>query len=181
MRYNGFILFIVASILASCGGDAKSGKSQEQTNMETAIKAKLDGLLANKEKLDIAAGEQLIEDITSYSNEYRSDSMTAVFLLDGAQLCGTMGKYQKAIQLLMNYTEHPKAAKLDYATYLVGYEYDAHLKQPVTAEKYYRTVIERYPDSEWAKVANQSLQWLGLSDEELIKKLEEKNSKTNEP
>jgi TolA-binding protein len=102
--------------------------------------------------------------------------MSAVFLLDGAQLCASMGKYQKAIQWLMNYSEHPKASQLDYATFLVGYEYDAHLKQPMTAEKYYRAVIEKYPESQWAKSANQSLQWLGLSDDEIFKKLEEINA-----
>jgi outer membrane protein assembly factor BamD (BamD/ComL family) len=181
MRYSVIFFVMVMLVVSSCTEKAKEGKSQEQLNKELAIKSKLETILSNKDKMDIGAGEQLIEEISQYSNEFRSDSMTAVFLLDGAQLCGTMGKYQKAIQLLMNYTEHPKATQLDYATYLVGYEYDAHLKQPVTAEKYYRTVIERYPDSEWAKVANQSLQWLGLSDEELIKKLEEKNAGSTAP
>lgn len=181
MRYSIIFSMVFVMTFFACGENAKKGKSQEQVNKELEIKSKLDVILSNKEKMDLAAGDQLIEEITKYSNEFRSDSMTAVFLLDAAQLCGTMGKYQKAIQLLMNYTEHPKATQLDYATYLVGYEYDAHLKQPVTAEKYYRTVIERYPNSEWAKVANQSLQWLGLSDEELIKKLEEKNASTTAP
>ena len=172
MRYNSVVLLLIAALWMACDNSESKGRSDEQISQIEWIQKDLTALISNKENLDIKAGEELLEKITKYSNAYREDSMSAVFMLDGAQLCATMGKYQKAIQLLLNYTEHPKAAKLDYATYLVGFEYDEHLNQPMTAEKYYRAVIERYPNSEWAKVANQSLQWLGLSDEETIKRLE---------
>jgi outer membrane protein assembly factor BamD (BamD/ComL family) len=99
-----------------------------------------------------------------------------VYLLDAAQLSSSIGKYQQAVQFLMNYVEHPNASKKDYATYLVGYQYDAFLKQPQQAEKYYRATIERYPDSPWAKTANQSLQWTGMSDQEIIQKLESQSA-----
>jgi outer membrane protein assembly factor BamD (BamD/ComL family) len=172
MRCNFFVLLLMILSFVGCDSSKSEGRSSEQLKQIEIIQKDLMSIIENKENLDIQAGEELLDKITKYSNAYREDSMSAVFMLDGAQLCATMGKYQKAIQLLLNYSEHPKATKLDYATYLVGFEYDEHLNQPMTAEKYYRAVIERYPNSEWAIVANQSLQWLGLSDEEIIKKLE---------
>lgn len=176
MRYKSSFVIIFSFLIFSCDTSHPDGRTREQREKMELIQKELSGVLSTKEQVDIKAADVLIEKIAQYSNAYREDSMSAVFLLDGAQLCASMGKYQKAIQWLMNYTEHPKAAKLDYATFLVGYEYDAHLKQPMSAEKYYRAVIEKYPNSEWAKTANQSLQWLGLSDDEIFKKLEEINT-----
>ena len=175
MRSKLPFIYLLALIVWSCGSSNHDGRTNEQREKMELIQKELSAVLSTKEQVDVQAADILIEKIAQYSNVYREDSMSAVFLLDGAQLCASMGKYQKAIQWLMNYAEHPKAAKLDYATFLVGYEYDAHLKQPMSAEKYYRAVIEKYPGSEWAKAANQSLQWLGLSDDEIFKKLEELN------
>jgi len=172
-----YFLSLIILVLASCGND--SSRSPEQSKLMNEISSLSKDVYQNEKPIDVQKGEELLQKLTSYTNAYRSDSISATYLLDAAQLAASLGKYQKAIDLLLNYAEHPKASKLDYATYLVGYEYDAHLKQPVNAERYYRATIERYPDSEWAKTANQSLQWLGLTDEELIKKLEEKNQPTS--
>ncbi len=180
MCYKSILKFFPALLLlimVSCGNE--SNRNPEQTKLMDAITDLSKEVYQNEKPIDIQKGEDLLQKLTEYTNAYRSDSMSATYLLDAAQLAASLGKYQKAIDLLLNYAEHPKATKLDYATYLVGYEYDAHLKQPVSAERYYRETIERYPDSEWAKTANQTLQWLGLTDEELIKKLQEKNQSTS--
>lgn len=168
------------SILFVMGCASPSNRTADQDQLFNQINDLSKEVYQNEKPIDLVKGEELLKYLTKYTNSYREDSMSAVFLLDGAQLAASLGKYQKAIDLLMNYSEHPKASKLDYATYLVGYEYDAHLKQPANAEKYYRATIERYPDSQWAKTANQSLQWLGMSDEEMVRKLEEMNANTSE-
>ena len=170
----------LVSILFVAGCESPSNRTADQDKLFNQINDLSKEVYQNEKPIDLVKGEELLKYLTKYTNSYREDSMSAVFLLDGAQLAASLGKYQKAIDLLMNYAEHPKATKLDYATYLVGYEYDAHLKQPANAEKYYRATIERYPDSQWAKTANQSLQWLGMSDEEMVRKLEEMNANTSE-
>jgi tetratricopeptide (TPR) repeat protein len=171
-----FALFILI-FGVSCSDSSKY--TPEQKELLEQINDLSKEVYQNEKPIDLVKGEELLKYLTKYTNSYREDSISAVYLLDAAQLAASMGRYQKAIDLLMNYAEHPKATKLDYATYLVGYEYDAHLKQPANAEKYYRATIERYPDSQWAKTANQSLQWLGMSDEEMVRKLEEINQKTS--
>ncbi|MEN9948269.1 MAG: Outer rane lipoprotein [Bacteroidota bacterium] len=170
----GALMFL---FLMGCSNPSNHTPEQEQLLEQIGDLSK--EVYQNEKPIDLVKGEELLKYLTKYTNSYREDSISAVFLLDAAQLAASMGRYQKAIDLLMNYAEHPKATKLDYATYLVGYEYDAHLKQPANAEKYYRATIERYPDSQWAKTANQSLQWLGMSDEEMVRKLEEINQQTS--
>lgn len=177
MRYKSFlcILACLASVWISCN-QSSPGRGEEQMKLSNQISELSKQVYQNNQAMDMAKSEALLKYLTEYCNKYRQDSLSAVYLLDAAQLSSSIGKYQQAVQFLMNYVEHPNASKKDYATYLVGYQYDAFLKQPQQAEKYYRATIERYPDSPWAKTANQSLQWTGMSDQEIIQKLESQSA-----
>jgi tetratricopeptide (TPR) repeat protein len=172
MRCKFSVLLLLVIVVISACSNTPKGRGEEQMKLSNQISQLSKEVYQNNQPMDLAKSEQLLKYLTEYSNKYRQDSLSAVYMLDAAQLSSSIGKYQQAVQFLMNYVEHPSASKKDYATYLVGYQYDAFLKQPQQAEKYYRATIERYPDSPWAKTANQSLQWTGMSDEEVIKKLE---------
>lgn len=172
MRCKFSVLLLLVIVVISACSNTPKGRGEEQMRLSNQISQLSKEVYQNNQPMDLAKSEQLLKYLTEYSNKYRQDSLSAVYMLDAAQLSSSIGKYQQAVQFLMNYVEHPSASKKDYATYLVGYQYDAFLKQPQQAEKYYRATIERYPDSPWAKTANQSLQWTGMSDEEVIKKLE---------
>ncbi len=167
-------LLLMFGIWSACN-DSPKGRGEEQMNLSNQISQLSKEVYQNNQPIDLVKSEELLKCLTEYSNKYRQDSLSAVYLLDAAQLASSIGKYQQAVQFLMNYVEHPNASKKDYATYLVGYQYDEFLNQPQQAEKYYKATIERYPDSPWAKTANQSLQWNGMSDEEIIEKLESKS------
>lgn len=165
------LILLVIAVFSACN-NTPSGRGEEQMQLSNKISQLSKELYQNTQAMDLAKSEELLKYLTEYSNKYRQDSLSAIYMLDAAQLSSSIGKYQQAVQFLMNYVEHPSASKKDYATYLVGYQYDAFLKQPQQAEKYYRATIERYPDSPWAKTANQSLQWTGMSDQEIIQRLE---------
>lgn len=173
MRCNTLSAFLFCLLLlAFACNNAPSGRSEDQMNLSNQISKLSKEVYQNNEPLDMVKSEELLKLLTEYSNKFREDSLSSVYMLDAAQLSSSIGKYQQAVQFLMNYVEHPNANKKDYATYLVGYQYDEFLNQPQQAEKYYRATIDRYPDSPWAQTANQSLQWVGKSDEEIIKELE---------
>jgi len=176
MRCKLSVLILLVTAVFSACNNTSSGRGEEQMQLSNQISQLSKEVYQNNQPMDLAKSDQLLKYLTEYSNKYREDSLSAVYMLDAAQLSSSIGKYQQAVQFLMNYVEHPNASKKDYATYLVGYQYDAFLKQPQQAEKYYRATIERYPDSPWAKTANQSLQWTGMSDEEVIKKLESQSA-----
>ena len=169
-------VFIFIQLAWLACSDTQKGRGEEQMKLSNQISQLSKEVYQNNQPIDLVKSEALLKCLTEYANKYRQDSLSAVYLLDAAQLSSSIGKYQQAVQFLMNYVEHPNASKKDYATYLVGYQYDAFLKQPQQAEKYYRATIERYPDSPWAKTANQSLQWTGMSDQEIIQKLENQSA-----
>ncbi len=172
MRSKYLLLLCIMGLLGIACNTPSKGRDEAQMKLSNEISSLSKEVYQNNEPMNLEKSESLLKLLTEYTNKYRQDSLSAVYMLDAAQLSSSIGKYQQAVQFLMNYVEHPSASKKDYATYLVGYQYDAFLKQPQQAEKYYRATIERYPDSPWAKTANQSLQWTGMSDEEIIRKLE---------
>ncbi len=175
MRCKFNVLILLVIVVFSACNNTPSGRGEEQMQLSNKISQLSKEVYQNTQEMDLIKSEELLKYLTEYSNKYRQDSLSAIYMLDAAQLASSIGKYQQAVQFLMNYVEHPNASKKDYATYLVGYQYDAFLKQPQQAEKYYRATIERYPDSPWAKTANQSLQWTGMSDQEIIQRLEGEN------
>jgi tetratricopeptide (TPR) repeat protein len=174
-KYFLLVLLLMSGSWSACNESSK-GRGEDQMKLSNQISRLSKEVYQNNQPIDLVKSEELLKCLTEYANKYRQDSLSAVYLLDAAQLSSSIGKYQQAVQFLMNYVEHPNASKKDYATYLVGYQYDAFLKQPQQAEKYYRATIERYPDSPWAKTANQSLQWTGMSDQEIIQKLENQSA-----
>ena len=93
------ILFWGISIIVfSCS--SPSNRTPEQEDLLSQINTLSKEVYQNEKPIDIPKGEELLKYLTQYTNAYREDSMSAVFLLDGAQLAASMGKYQKAIVLL---------------------------------------------------------------------------------
>jgi outer membrane protein assembly factor BamD (BamD/ComL family) len=169
MHKSGVFFWLISLVWFAC---QTKPASSEKEKMAEEIQSLAHVVLVESQDVHLDQADALLKMYVDYSNKYREDSLSSVFLLDGAQLAASMGKYHMAIQLLMNYAEHPKAAKLDYATYMVGYEYDAHLHQPAKAKQYYQAVVDRYPNSTWAGEAKKSMKWVGMSDQEIISNLE---------
>lgn len=116
----------------------------------------------------------------TYYNQHGKDSLGQAYLFEAAKVADALGKYQKSIDLLINY--HDLVAnynKKAEAAFLVAFIYDAHLKDSKKAIEYYNKVIELYPKSEWAEQAKSALHLVEMNDEDLMKFLDEKNKKAS--
>ena len=135
MRSKYLLLLCIMGLLGIACNTPSKGRDEAQMKLSNEISSLSKEVYQNNEPMNLEKSESLLKLLTEYTNKYRQDSLSAVYMLDAAQLSSSIGKYQQA-------------------------------------EKFYRATIERYPDSPWAKTANQSLQWTGMSDEEIIRKLE---------
>lgn len=180
----------MALILASCGDSEPSNNGHTEDSLpqlqgdannvdplmieirDMEAKAKLDSVM------DRNVGLRLLKAYQEYYNKHPSDSVGLNCLYQAARVADAMGKYQKAIDLLINYHDGvPNRDKQAEAAYLVAFIYDAHLKDAKQASTYYNKVIEKYPGTTWADQAMLSLQLVGKNDDELLRFLEEKNKK----
>jgi tetratricopeptide (TPR) repeat protein len=112
----------------------------------------------------------------NFVNFFPADSLCPEFLVLGAKVAEANGQFEKAIQLLLKYHDsYPNAINRDFIAYRVAFIYDEHLKDKEKAKAYYNKVIQLYPGTKWASEAEAALRLVDMSDEELIKFLQEKN------
>ncbi len=170
------LIATVVLILNACSGKTKDPKTAWNDQQKERI-AKLEELLEK----DVAGKHAdsvnvLLTAYQDYYNKNLQDSLSGVYLMQAARLAEGTGKYKKAIELLFNYHENFKAApNRDFAVYRIAFIYDEHLKDKTQAAHYYNQVISLHPDSPWAKEAQNALNILYMSDEELLHFLKSRN------
>lgn len=125
---------------------------------------------------DRSTALQLVKAYQDYYNQNTKDTLSGEFLFRAASLSVSLKKPQQAInQLVTYYDTYKTASRRTEALYLIGFIYDSEMQNVEKAKEYYQRVMEIYPQSLWAEQANAAMQFVGLSDEELIKKLEAAN------
>lgn len=161
-------------------------KNDQPKGPEEIKKAKLDSLQKRISEMEAIGKEQISRDQQSalfktyqeYYNTSGKDTISLNYLFEAANLAQVLGKYQKAVDLFINFHDgFPASHRCDEAVFNIAYIYDEKLKNAEKATTYYNKVIELYPNSLWAEEAKAALHFVGLSDEETIKKLEAINSK----
>ena len=129
--------------------------------------------------LDRNVGLRLLKAYQDYYNKHPNDSLGMAYLFEASRVADAMGKYQKAVDLLVNY--HDGIANMEKkaeAAFMVAFIYDAHLHNTKKAIEFYNRVIQLYPLSPWAEQAKGALHLVGKSDEELLNFIKEKNKGT---
>ncbi|MBX7051891.1 MAG: hypothetical protein K1X54_07635 [Flavobacteriales bacterium] len=185
-------LFACMLLLASCGNQSETPQDAEDHSMPqmTGDASNVDPLMieirdmeakAKRDSvMDRSVGLRLLKAYQDYYNKHTTDSLGLACLFEAGRVADALGKYQKAIDLLINYHDAiaNKERKAE-AAYLVAFIYDAHIHDAKKATEQYNKVIELYPGTLWADQATHALSLVGKSDEELINMLEEKNKKSS--
>lgn len=175
----GLICLVI--FLAACGDDKGTNSAddikaaQKETWAKEIIELE-EKMASSKDSLPRTVATDLLAHYVDYINAYHSDSASVRYTYEAANVAAGLGKFQKSIELLTNYHEgYPNAKDRDKAVYLIAFLYDSQLHDEKSAIKYYNKVIELYPNSPYAQQAQDALRWVGLSEEEILKKIEEIN------
>ncbi len=101
------------------------------------------------------------------------------YLFNAAKTANTIRDYAKSISLynwiLDKYPDDPLAAK---SLFMMAFTYDSPpLNQEDAAKKYYEEFLEKYPKDELADDAKFLLDNIGVSEDELLKRIQEKQKK----
>lgn len=178
---NKFLLACLILFLAACGADnsassADEKKAEQKESWAKEIAELEEKMTSSKDSLPRTVATDLLTHYIDYINAYHSDSASVRYTYEAANVAAGLGKFQKSIELLSNYHDgYPNAKDRDKAVYLIAFLYDSQLHDEKNAIKYYNKVIELYPNSTYAKQAQDALKWVGLSEEEILKKIEEIN------
>jgi tetratricopeptide (TPR) repeat protein len=165
--------------MVGCGGEAPASAEEKKKELLDSLQVRIIELESiGKESLTRDRQNELFKAYQAYYNSSGKDTISLNYLFEAANLAQVLGKYEKAIDLFINFHDgFPASHRCDEAVYNIAYIYDARLKNAEKAITYYNKVIELYPTSLWAQEAKGALHFVGLSDEEMIKKLDEINKK----
>ena len=124
--------------------------------------------------------EETLNTINLYQKfieKYPKDSLSVKFLYQCAQLSKSIDLYGEAIhnfKLLIE--KYPNNKNTPKAMFLIGMIYENDIKNKDKAKEAYQKFIEKYPNDELSDDAKTLLQYIDLSDEELLKVLKEKSA-----
>ena len=163
-----FVSLLLVAILLSCGEKMSVEKINE---LESKVFAK-DAVLSSENVI------QLVDAYLLFAKQNPNDQQTPEFLfkaLDVAVGVNAEGP-QKAIDIADILIEkYPDFEMTPMALFIKGFVYENMIGDLRNAEMTYRQFIEKYPNSPMVEDVKATLENLGLTPEELIRKFEEAN------
>ncbi len=163
-----FVLLLLAAVLFSCGEKMSVEKINE---LESKVFAK-DAVLSAENVI------RLVDAYVLFAEQNPNDPQTPDFLfkaLDVAVGVNAEGP-QKAIDIANILIEkYPDFEMTPMAMFIKGFVYENMIGDLQNAEMTYRQFIEKYPNSPIVEDVKATLENLGLTPEELIRKFEEAN------
>ena len=163
-----FVLLLLAAVLFSCGEKMSVEKINE---LESKVFAK--GAVLSAENVI-----QLVDAYVLFAEQNPNDQQTPDFLfkaLDVAVGVNAEGP-QKAIDIANILIEkYPDFEMTPMAMFIKGFVYENMIGDLQNAEMTYRQFIEKYPNNPMVEDVKATLENLGLTPEELIRKFEEAN------
>lgn len=154
-------LLAAALLLAACGGPSREKQIADIERQEEQIST----ADINAQDEDIAP---LVQSYTRFANDFADDSLAPVYLQRAADLCISLGNTDRAISLLDSvvslYTGYEDVAG---CYFLKGYAYETAEQYDKAAEAY-TYFVDNYPDHPLASDTRLSIQYLGMSAEEML-------------
>lgn len=129
-------------------------------------------------KLNVAAAKDYVNICEAYAliNPQAKDSPE--FLFKAAEVAHTIKSYNKTFELYDWILEkYPKFEKSPTALFLKGYIFDNELKKYDEATKIYNEFLEKYPNSDLVDDVMTLKEYMGKSDEEILKLIEQNKKK----
>lgn len=175
----------LAAIMMACNGTGEKAEEKNKLNEATSNKEAarseieaLEGELMNKLRsgFDEELAKRVVDFYVTYANNNPKDEYTPEYLFKAGEVSIGLKEFDQAVGYFERvYKNYPEFNKRVESLYLIGFTYDEHMDKYGKAKEYYQKVIDNHPDHEFADDAKASIETLGMSDEELIKKFEEKN------
>ena len=163
-----FVLLLVTAMMLSCGEKMSVEKINELESKVLAKDAK-----PTKENV-----VQLVDAYTLFAEQNPNDAQSPDFLFKALDIAVGVNTEdpEKAVKIADVLVEkYPDFEMTPMAMFIKGFVYENMIGDLQNAEMTYRQFIEKYPENPMLEDVKSTLENLGLSPEELIRKFEEAN------
>ncbi|GEM_PF-1059824 len=176
------ILIITGSILfAACNDKEAHHHSVAKEAAKKRLVTQIDSLEAifNAEGMqDRFTVSKMIAAYSEFRNQYKDDERAANYFLKAGNLAKAMNDWERAANVYKNFfndfQNHPKREEV---LYLLGGIYDFWLNKKDDAKQTYEHYLKIYPDGEFVKDVQSSLEFINVPLEDRVKIFQERNKK----
>ncbi|HHH52421.1 MAG TPA: tetratricopeptide repeat protein [Bacteroidetes bacterium] len=161
--------------------DVRSGIDSIDFDFDKYLKGEGEKIFADLEttgKLNVKAAKDYVNDCEAFVLIAPADSLSPEYLFKAGEVAHTIKSYNKTFELydwiLDKYAGYKKTPT---ALFLKGYILDNELKKYDDAKKIYNQFLQKYPNSELVDDVKTLIKYMGKSDEEILKMIEENKGK----
>ena len=163
MKRLFLVLAVIALVLAGCGSNDPAKRINELEKQAFSTEGAINPEVAS----------DLVTAYYDFANANPDDAMSPEYLFKAVDVSMNLNEPQRTIymidKLLKEYPDYPRTQA---ALFVKAFIYETRYNDLTMAKKLYEQYLEMYPEGEFADDCRASIDNLGLSPEELIKKFE---------
>ena len=177
MQYRSFLFFSLTALLffSAC----KPSRDQSLAKITEAENALKKGYNAGRPESSVVLAT--INAYEQFAKYYPDDTMSPIYLIKAGDCYRITSQFDKAIE------EYKKVEKsysnsrvFPYSIFIQGFVYENEVKNLPAAKERYEYFLKKFPNDKLAKQAKFSIDNLGVSPEELVRRFEEKNKNVSD-
>lgn len=174
------VVYLMLGVLILGGACNRTNNNSSEAEKQV-IKSKVDSLetlLFEKiERHHEGISKELKTAYLEYSGKYPDDELTPEYYFRAANMARALKNYPEALDIYrVIVKDYPDFEHHVESHFMIALVYDNDLKDKFNAKRVYNEVAEKYPNHKFGQDAKLILDtYIEMTDEELIKYLEEKN------
>ena len=166
MKRLFLFIAVISLFLAGCGSNDPA-KRIEELEKQT---------FSTENAINPEVASDLVSAYCDFADMNPEDAMTPEYLFKAVDVSMNLNEPQRTIsiidRLINDYPDYPNTQR---ALFAKAFIFENRYNNLDMAKKLYEQYLEQYPDGELADDCRVSIQFLGLSPEELVRKFEEQN------
>ena len=158
------VLAVIALVLAGCGSNDPAKRINE---LEKQV-------FSTENTINPEIASDLVSAYCDYADANPNDEMAPEYLFKAVDVSMNLNEPQRTIsiidKLMADYPDYPRTQA---ALFVKGFIFETKYNDLDMAKMLYEQYLKQYPDGEFADDCKASIEYLGLSPEELVKRFEE--------
>jgi len=178
-------LIIAFFFFSACGNQVGNSEADSAKAERPAVDCdnlrrtalRMDSILLQQTEIQETTAREGIKAFADFANFCPTDSLSPIYLIKCAQVARAINSIPQAKVVLEKcIADYPQFKDRAAAIFLLAQLYDEviYLNDEQEAKKLYEQVLDEYPNSDWAYSAKGALNFIGKSDEEILRSLKKK-------
>ena len=160
------VLLLIAGFFVGCNSNDPAKRIEK---LEKQV-------LATDKAIDPVVASDLVSAYCDFADANPDDAMTPEYLFKAVDVSMNLNEPQRTIYIIDKLVkEYPDYPRTQAALFVKAFIFETRYNNLDMAKKLYEQYLSQYPDGEFANDCRASIENLGLTPEELVKKFEEQN------